>query len=349
MGSSTKKKKEKKKDFQKPKLKVGKAKPKASNSTDTSFRSKALVLQQQLAEHAPDPTERFKHYLSLTTSRTDTQRRDALSYIASQLSTNPPMNPVGTPTLLQRLLPIMSDSSGPVRGQLLKLLRNLPADDIRPHVEKIMLYIRGTMTNISQEVKDDGLNYLEWLLDVAGEDVVSGAGCWVKPLRDFMSVLGWTVKIAPATAAKSGWTSAPRTTFGAKKYGQSFPRQMLVLAKFLEVGFKPGMPTPWAPNDWFGNISRVPRTPDPFGYLGLFKPPRDEDGEVYRNREDRQDVFHKRFRAAVEAGVDMAKKEGGMAGRAAATLDQALRDGMDDYEQNSRLDDDERLWAGYIM
>ncbi|KAI1392424.1 Rix1 complex component [Hypoxylon trugodes] len=348
MGSSAKKKKEKKKDFQKPKLKVGKAKPKPSNFTDTSFRSKALVLQQQLAEDAPNPIERFKHNLSLTSSRSDTQRRDALSYLAGQLSTNPPTNPVGTSTLLHKLLPMMSDSSGPVRGQLLKLLRNLPADEVRPHVEKIMLYIRGTMTNISQEVKDDGLNYMEWLLDVAGEDVVSSAGCWVKPLRDFMSVLGWTVKSTPATTTKSGWTSAPRTTFGSKKYGQSFPRQMLILSKFLETGFKSGSPTPWT-NDWSNNIGCVPRTPDPFGYIGLFKPPRDEEGEIYRNREDRQDIFQKRFRAAIEVGADMAKKEGGMAGRAAATLDQVLKDGMGDYEQISRLDNDEHLWAGYIM
>lgn len=40
MGSSAKRKKEKKQDFQKPKLKVGKTKPKASNLTDTSFRAK---------------------------------------------------------------------------------------------------------------------------------------------------------------------------------------------------------------------------------------------------------------------------------------------------------------------
>jgi pre-rRNA-processing protein IPI1 len=40
MGSSTKKKKEKKKDFQKPKLKVGKTKAKPANFTDTSFKSK---------------------------------------------------------------------------------------------------------------------------------------------------------------------------------------------------------------------------------------------------------------------------------------------------------------------
>ncbi|KAI1475214.1 Pre-rRNA-processing protein IPI1 [Daldinia eschscholtzii] len=351
MGSSAKKKKEKKKDFQKPKLKVGKPKAKPSNFTDTSFKSKAIVLQQQLAENAPDPSERFKHNLSLTSSRSDTQRRDALSYLASQLSTNPPTNPVGTSTLLQKLLPMMSDSSGPVRGQLLKLLRTLPADEVRPHVEKIMLYIRGTMTHISQEIKDDGLNYMEWLLDAAGEDVVSSAGCWVKPLRDFMSVLGWAVKPVPTatTATKSGWTSAPRTTFGAKKYGQSFPRQMLVLSKFLDMGFKPGTAKPWTPNDWFSSISCAPRIPDPLGYLGLFKPPRDEDSELYRNREDRQDIFQKRFRAAVEAGVDMAKKEGGTAGRAAATLDQVLRDGMGDYEQMSRINDDEHLWDGYIM
>ena len=42
MGSSNRKKKEKKKDFQKPKLKVGKAKAKASNFTDTSFKTKGI-------------------------------------------------------------------------------------------------------------------------------------------------------------------------------------------------------------------------------------------------------------------------------------------------------------------
>jgi pre-rRNA-processing protein IPI1 len=244
----------------------------------------------------------------------------------------------------------MSDSSGPVRGQLLRLLRALPADEIRPHVEKIILYIRSSMTNISQEVKDDGLNYMEWLLDVAGDEVVASAGGWVKPLKDFTSVLGWTARPTPSSSVKGGWTSAPRTTFGAKKYGQSFPRQMAVLSKFLELGFKPPTAHGWTPVDWYNNLSRVPSTPDPFGYLGLFKPPRDEDGEVYRTRVDRQDIFQRRFRDAIEMGVDMAKKEGGAAGRAAAVLDQVLRDGMSGHESASRLDDeDERIWEGYIM
>jgi len=44
MGSSNRKKAEKKKDFQKPKLKVGKGKVKPDNFTDTSFKSKGIYL-----------------------------------------------------------------------------------------------------------------------------------------------------------------------------------------------------------------------------------------------------------------------------------------------------------------
>ncbi|KAK8040534.1 pre-rRNA-processing protein IPI1 [Apiospora marii] len=311
MGSSNRKKAEKKKDFAKPKLKVGKAKAKPDSFTDTSFKSKAIVINKQLTEDAPDEIDRFKHYFSLAGSRSDTQRRDALANLTNQLSTTPPTNPVGTHTLLNKLLPLMTDLSKSVRANLLKLLKALPADEVAPHVEKVILYIRGAMTHITQDIKDDGLNYMEWLLDVAGDSVVSGAGCWVKPLKDFTSILGWT---------------------------------------FLEYGFKAETPRPWISEDWLGNFCRLPTNPDPYGYLGLFKPPRDEDGEIYRNREDRQDVYHKRFGEAIAIGLDAAKKEGGQAGRAAATLDKVLREGMGDYEITSRADDDdERLWAGYIM
>ncbi|KAK9776346.1 putative Pre-rRNA-processing protein [Seiridium cardinale] len=353
MGSSTRKKKEKKKDFQKPKLKVGKAKAKPANFTDTSFKSKAIVLHEQLKEDAPDVLERFKHHLSLLTSKTDSQRRDALAYLTGQLSTNPPFNPVGTPTLLMKLLPLMIDASGSVRNQLIKLLRAIPAPEVRSEVEKIMRYIRGAMTHISQEIKDDGLNYMEWLLDVAGDQVVESAGCWVKPLKDFTSILGWTTYVKAKTTTpvpgKGGWTSAPRTTFGAKKYGASYPRQMSVVAKFLECGFKKPEPTPWDAGQWFSNFTHLPTTPDPYGYIGLFAPPRDEDGRMYRDRDERQAIFQKNFYDAYSKGVEDAKKEGGMAGRAAAQLDKALKEGMSDYEDTKRYNEDDGLWDGYIM
>ncbi|PBP28336.1 pre-rRNA-processing protein IPI1 [Diplocarpon rosae] len=83
MGSSMRKKKEKKKDFQKPKLRVGKTKAKADNFTDTSFRAKSIVLNQQsLTTTAPSPAHQLNHYLSLaSSSKSDSQRKDAMSYL----------------------------------------------------------------------------------------------------------------------------------------------------------------------------------------------------------------------------------------------------------------------------
>ena len=56
MGKSSKKKK-KDADFVKPKLKVGKKKPNATNFTNTKFKSSAINVQAQLEEKS-EPTNR---------------------------------------------------------------------------------------------------------------------------------------------------------------------------------------------------------------------------------------------------------------------------------------------------
>ena len=57
MGKSARKNKEKKKDFQKVKLKVGKTKPKAENFTDTTFKSRAIQIRDQLKSQQKDDDE----------------------------------------------------------------------------------------------------------------------------------------------------------------------------------------------------------------------------------------------------------------------------------------------------
>ncbi|KAL1852107.1 hypothetical protein VTK73DRAFT_9281 [Phialemonium thermophilum] len=329
MGSSTKKKKEKKKDFQKPKLKVGKAKPKASNFTDTSFRSKTIVVHQQsISADGPDPVEQFKHNLSVaSTSRSDTHRRDALAYLTSRLSAKPPFNPVGTSTILTKLLPLVSDSSSPVRSQLLELFRKLPAAEVRPHVEKALMYIRAGMTHLSSDIRNDTLNVLDWLLDVAGDETVSCPGGWLKTLNSFGAMLGWSPALAQTTGSK-GWTSASKATLGATKGGQAQARQVRALAKFLEVGFRPEQPKPHDPQAYWDNLYRLPRGSNPFAYLNLFGLARDEEGEMYPDRESRQLAFQKRWAGAVAKGMEEAKKDGGAVGRAASALDQVLKAGM---------------------
>ncbi|KAM3064889.1 rRNA processing protein [Clarireedia jacksonii] len=334
MGSSAKKKKEKKKDFQKPKLRVGKSKAKADNFTDTSFKSKSIVVNQQsLSTSAPSSVAQFTHYLSLaSSSRSDTQRRDALAYLTTQISSQPVNAPVPLPIaiLLPKLLPLMLDGSTSVRAQLLKFFRLLPASDIGDRAEAALLYTRAGMTHLAAEIRVDALAFLEWLLEVAQEDVVSCPGGWVKTLKSFMSMIGWAT-----SSGTTKWTSASKATFG--KMGKSLPRQLLVLAQFLKAGLvEPEVAAQAASaasnlSLWDVKRHMIPTRANAYAHLNLFGSSRDEEGEMYIDREDRQRVFHKKFQAAVASGVESAKKEGGEVGRAAAVLTKVLRDGMDDY------------------
>lgn len=348
------------------------------------------VNQQSLTEEAPDPAVQFRHNLSLaSTSRSDNQRRDALAYLTSQLSSGTgggsgrqgangssgnSNNPVGTAGLLNRLLPLISDPAGPVRAQLLKLFRALPPSDVRPAAGKILLYIRAGITNLSSAVREDALGALEWLLDVAGDELVACPGGWLKTLNGLGAMMGWVAAVQTNTFSStgansvsfssSGWSSAPKTSFagsstatlvkgggsgGSKAMrGASFARQLAALTKFLEIGLRREAPAPYSPQAYWDSLYRrqssatavdgtsfgtSSSTLNPFGHLNLFGAPRDEDSEMYADREDRQRVFAKRWQAAIVRGIEEARREGGAVGRAAATLDEVLHAGMDDYNQ----------------
>ncbi|KAG9237048.1 pre-rRNA-processing protein-like protein ipi1 [Amylocarpus encephaloides] len=347
MGSSARKKKEKKKDFQKQKLKVGKTKAKADNFTDTSFKSKAIVINQQsLSTTAPSSSSQFSHYLSLaSSSKTDSQRRDALSYLTTQLSSQPVNDPMPLPTaiLLPKLLPLILDGTSSVRSQLLKFLRLLPAADVGDRAEQALLYTRAGMTHLAAEIRVDALAVLEWMLEVSKDDVVTCPGGWVKTLKSFMTMMGWAT-----SGGSTNWTSASKSSFGKfafGKAGKAFPRQLLVLAQFLKAGLaEPEDLSPaGAGVGSFPLCNRemhmIPKRANAYAHLNLFGSSRDEEGEMYIDREDRQRVFQSKFRATVEEGISTAQKEAGEAGRAAAVLSKVLREGMTDYSGIDDIDD----------
>lgn len=185
------------------------------------------------------------------------------------------------------------------------------------------------MTHLAADIRTDALAVLEWLLEVAQEDIITCPGGWVKTLNCFMSMMGWAV-----SSGSTKWTSASKASFG--KAGKSLPRQLLVLAQFLRAGLVEsevealstgGVAFPL----WDVERHMFPTRSNAFTHLNLFGSSRDEEGEMYIDREDRQRVFHRRFQAAVEIGISNAKKEAGEAGRAAAVLTKVLRDGMSDY------------------
>ncbi|KAJ6443969.1 meiotically up-regulated protein [Purpureocillium lavendulum] len=339
MGSSARKKAEKKKDFKKPKYKVGKDKPKASNFTDTSFKAKSIVMgHQSLSTEAPDVIQQFKHNLSLaSSSRSDKQRRESLAYLTSQLSSEPPTNPVGTHAILTKLLPLISDSSTPVRAQLLKLLRTLPEEEVSHSIDRAVMYIRAGMTHLSTDISNDALGVMEWLLDVADDELVTCPGGWVKTLNTFCAMMGWAV-----STSSGGWTSGARGTLKAKD-AQTLARQIAALAKFLEAGFKNDDVGQTDSAEYWDNLYRIPRAPNAFDFLNLSGARRDEEGEMYSSREARQQVFSRKFLEPMMKGLDKAKKEGGATGRAASTLEQTLLDGMKDFEPSTALDTQDLL------
>jgi len=265
----------------------------------------------------------------------------------NQLSAKPPNNPVGTSGLLTKLLPLISDTSPSVRAQLLKLFRVLPPAEVGPHVEKILMYIRGGMTHLSTDIRNDTLNVMEWLLEVAGDEVVSCPGGWLKTLNSFSSMLGWNPSASAATISK-GWTSASKATLGVatKKGPEAQARQMIVLARFLQVGFREETPVPYDARAYWDNIYRLPGIANPFAYLNLFGTPRDEDSEMYPDRLSRKRVFESKWKHAISVGMDAAKKDGGSVGRSASMLAKVLngdvkdRGSVPDAEPDAEVDTD---------
>ncbi|RAK96689.1 IPI1/TEX10 family protein [Aspergillus ibericus CBS 121593] len=340
MGSSAKKKKEKQKDFQKAKLKVGKAKGKPENFTDTSFKTKGITLtQQSLTLTAPSTQTQFTHHVSLLNSKSDTQRRDSLAHLTTHISSKPTSQPLPQPvsTLLPTLSPLILDASTNVRTQLLKLLRALPPADVEDHVVQLMPYIRAGMTHLAADIRVTAIEVLSWLVEIAGDAVVSCAGGWIKTLNCFLSVLGWH------TEESSKWSSN-RAAFGkAGAKGRPMVKVLGVLAEFLQAGIGEedededvvmgGAEVESGYGSGDGGfpivqteVHMVPKTAQPYVYLNLFGSPRDEEGEMYETREERFRVFKSRFLVAVERGVESARQDGGEVGRASSAVSKVLKE-----------------------
>ncbi|KAJ5249237.1 Pre-rRNA-processing protein ipi1, partial [Penicillium chermesinum] len=337
MGSSAKRKKEKQKDFQKPKLKVGKTKAKPENFTDTSFRSKAIVLNQQsLTLSAPSSDSQFAHHLSLLSSKSDSQRRDSLAHLTTSISSRPVNSALPQPVsvMLPSLLPLLLDANNNVRTQLLKLLRTLPRSDVEDHVVQLLPYVRAGMTHLAADIRVSAVEVLSWLVEAAGEQVVSCAGGWIKTLNCFLSVLGWH------TEESARWSSS-RASFGKSgSQGRPMVKVLGVLAEFLDAGI--GAPEasrgdagsaqedPSVASAWPFPLSHtghhmVSESSAPYAYLNLFGKPRDEEGEMYETREDRYRVFTARFMPAVDRGLKSAREEGGELGRASSGVTKVLK------------------------
>ncbi|MCJ1476056.1 rRNA processing protein [Lambiella insularis] len=335
MGSSVKKKRDKKKDFQKPKLKVGKARPQATNHTNTSFKSKAIALNSQsLHVNSPSAADQFTHHLSLLNSRSDSQRKESLSYLATAIANRPIGRPLQLPSsvLIPKLLPLILDGSNGVRGQVLKLLRTIPPEDVGDSCDKLLLYIRAGMTHLAADIRSSSTDMLAWALEAAGDFLVSCAGGWVKTLKCFLAMLGW-----PNDETLESWSSSKASFGKAGSEGKIMVKTLNTLGSFIDIGLANTDGVDNGPTiDHFPLVHTrfhvLARGSSAYAHLNLFGSPRDDDSEMYEHYEERRKVLSQNFQKALEKGLESARQEGGETGRAAAAVTKILVERMKDEE-----------------
>lgn len=198
------------------------------------------------------------------------------------------------------------------------------------HADQLLLYARAGMTHLSAEIRSSSLDIFSWLIDTAGEDVVSCPGGWVKTLKCFFGLLNWR------TDTTGKWT-ASRATFGkSDSAGKGVVKQLNALGALLRAGFgKQAIPVAPMRNfegDNFplhgAQFQLAMQRSNPYAHLNLFGAPRNDETEMYEDIEDRQQVFHDMFLNLTEVGLEQAKKDGGEVGRAAAQVQKIIAEGM---------------------
>ena len=293
-----------------------------------------MLNQQSLSTTAPSSTAQFSHHLTLLTSRSDSQRRDSLSYLTTAISTRPVNTPVQQPVsvILPKLLPLVLDGSNGVRTQLLKLFRTLSPSDIGEHIDQLLLFLRAGITHLAADIRGSALDLLGWALEICGQQLVSCAGGWVKTLKCLLAMLGW-----PNEASAAAWSSNKASFGKAGTEGKAMVKGLNSLAAILAAGLLPPIEDDVKSSGLVGfplwHVERhlLSKRTNGFSHLNLFGPPRDEESEVYEDREDRQRIFRKMFQQAIEKGLENAKGEGGEVGRAAASMWKIVVEGMRDY------------------
>lgn len=238
--------------------------------------------------------------------------------------------------MLPSLLPLILDANNNVRTALLKLLRTLPNNDVQDHVAQLLPYVRAGMTHLAADIRVSAVEILSWMVEAAGEAVVSCAGGWIKTFNCFLSVLGWH------TEESARWSSN-RASFGKSgSQGRPMVKVLGALAGFLDAGIgAPGgagagdddladdlSSSPWPFPLCQTSQHMISDSATPYAYLNLFGQPRDEEGEMYETREDRYRVFSTRFLPAVERGLKSAREEGGELGRASSGVTKVLKEAL---------------------
>ncbi|CAG8553939.1 10247_t:CDS:2 [Acaulospora colombiana] len=177
-------------DFKKPKLKVGKKKPTAANFTNTTFKSRSIILPGQSITE--DKTNEITNSRNLTLNELITQlkhyspgtRRDAIQGLKDFFLKYPH-------ALSESLTTIDKNVRRTLLAFLTEFMPSMPKSDLKPFLPLLIVYTCSAMTHIYEDIRIDAIKFIEiWLL-VAPDVIVDGF--WQKSAND-KQLIGTTLK-----------------------------------------------------------------------------------------------------------------------------------------------------------
>ncbi|XP_061304957.1 testis-expressed protein 10 isoform X2 [Pezoporus occidentalis] len=167
------KKRKHQEDFQKVKLKVGKKKPRLENATDTTFKTKAIQIPEQLKEDGALPTQNrklnIKDLLSQMHHYSPGVKHSALLGLKDLLSQYPFVIDAHLSNIVSEVAAVFTDKDSGVRGAAVHLLQFLAskirAEQIAPFFPLVSAHLSSAMTHISEGIQEDSLKVLDILLE----------------------------------------------------------------------------------------------------------------------------------------------------------------------------------------
>ncbi|CAI2181828.1 19975_t:CDS:10 [Funneliformis geosporum] len=173
-------------DFKKPKLKVGKKKPQASNFTDTSFKSRAISLPiQSITE---DKSNEITNSRNLTLNEILTQlkhynpgmRKDAILGLKDYFNVNPHI-------LSQSLSSVDKFVRTTLLSFFTEILISIDKSELRPFLPLLIIYTCSAMTHIYEDIRVDAIKFMELWLNIAPDIIVDGF--WQRVLPNYIGLL----------------------------------------------------------------------------------------------------------------------------------------------------------------
>lgn len=283
--------------------------------------------------------------MSLLSSKNESQRRDALSSLVNTLTSEADGHVLRTAhpaiKILTKARPLLVDASKTIRASALELLRLLPVKEVERHVQLIQVYVHIGLTHMVSEIRMSTLDVLDWLLLTVGDALVSCPGGWTGTVNRLIGVLGWQTSASSssqagnAPASQRGWSNLARTKLDDTKLRA---RQIATLANLLNTGLQ-------SPNTedsklacqtqaartfplWDLQAHVMAQPTNPYGHLSLFAETEgliDDEGTILADAVGRGDHTRAVCLEGIRKGVIDAKKEGGEIGRAARSVESAIK------------------------